>query len=107
MSISCRLLTPSNHGDSGSPQFAPSSAIVATGLRMMAQMYQVKKQARSEFVPIRNLQYHVQVWGEPSPDKIPLVLVHGWMDVAASYQFVVAAFSQDHSIIAPDWRGYG
>ncbi|MDP3650697.1 MAG: alpha/beta hydrolase [Rhodoferax sp.] len=70
-------------------------------------MYQVKKQARSEFVPIRNLQYHVQVWGEPSPDKIPLVLVHGWMDVAASYQFVVDAFSQDHYIIAPDWRGYG
>ena len=74
---------------------------------MMVQMYQVKKQARSEFVPIRNLQYHVQVWGEPSPDKIPLVLVHGWMDVAASYQFVVDAFKQDHYIIAPDWRGYG
>jgi pimeloyl-ACP methyl ester carboxylesterase len=33
--------------------------------------------------------------------------VHGWMDVAASYQFVVDAFSEDHYIIAPDWRGYG
>lgn len=74
---------------------------------MMAQMYQVKKQARSEFVPIRKLQYHVQVWGQPAPDKIPLVLVHGWMDVAASYQFVVDALRQDHYIIAPDWRGYG
>lgn len=74
---------------------------------MMGQMYQVKKIHRSEFVPIRNLQYHVQVWGEPSPDKTPLVMVHGWMDVAASYQFVVDAFSQDHYIIAPDWRGYG
>lgn len=70
-------------------------------------MYQVKKNHRSEFVPIRTLQYHVQVWGEPSPDKTPLVMVHGWMDVAASYQFVVDAFSQDHYIIAPDWRGYG
>jgi pimeloyl-ACP methyl ester carboxylesterase len=74
---------------------------------MMEQMYQVKKIHRSEFVPIRNLTYHVQVWGEPSPDKTPLVMVHGWMDVAASYQFVVDAFSQDHYIIAPDWRGYG
>ena len=74
---------------------------------MMGQMYQVKKYHRSEFVPIRNLQYHVQVWGEPAPDKTPLVMVHGWMDVAASYQFVVDAFSQDHYIIAPDWRGYG
>ena len=74
---------------------------------MIARMYRIKKQHRSEFVPIRTQTYHVQVWGEPAPDKVPLVLVHGWMDVAASYQFVVDAFSQDHCIIAPDWRGYG
>jgi len=70
-------------------------------------MYQVKRISHSEFVPIRNLQYHVRVWGEPSPDKPPLVIVHGWMDVAASYQFVVDALSHDHYVIAPDWRGYG
>lgn len=74
---------------------------------MMVQMYQVKRVFRSEFVPIRNLQYHVLVWGEPSPDKIPLVMVHGWMDVAASYQFVVDALADQHYVIAPDWRGYG
>ncbi len=70
-------------------------------------MYQVKRTPHSEFVPIRNLQYHVQVWGQPSPDKVPLVMVHGWMDVAASYQFVVDALDHDHYVIAPDWRGYG
>ena len=70
-------------------------------------MYQARRPFRSEFVPIRNLSYHVQVWGEPGPGKTPLVMVHGWMDVAASYQFVVDAFSEDHYIIAPDWRGYG
>lgn len=70
-------------------------------------MYQVKRISHSEFVPIRNLQYHVRVWGEPAPDKTPLVIVHGWMDVAASYQFVVDALSHDHYVIAPDWRGYG
>jgi pimeloyl-ACP methyl ester carboxylesterase len=74
---------------------------------MIGQMYQVKRKSRSAFVPIRNLQYHVQIWGEPAPDKTPLVMVHGWMDVAASYQFVVDAFKDDHYIIAPDWRGYG
>jgi pimeloyl-ACP methyl ester carboxylesterase len=74
---------------------------------MIMQMYQAQRISRSEFVPIRRLQYHVQVWGEPSPDKTPLVLLHGWMDVAASYQFVVDAFSRDHYVIAPDWRGYG
>jgi pimeloyl-ACP methyl ester carboxylesterase len=70
-------------------------------------MYQVKRPARSEFIPIRNLNYHVLVWGEPGPGKVPLVMVHGWMDVGASYQFVVDAFAHDHYVIAPDWRGYG
>ncbi len=70
-------------------------------------MYQVKKTSRSEFIPIRNLQYHVRVWGEPAPDKTPLVMLHGWMDVAASFQFVVDALSREHYVIAPDWRGFG
>ena len=70
-------------------------------------MYQAKRHARSEFVPIRNLSYHVLIWGKPQTDKTPLVMLHGWMDVAASYQFVIDAFSEDHYIIAPDWRGYG
>ncbi len=51
------------------------------------------------------------MWGAPNPALAPLVLVHGWMDVAASYQFLVDAFSEDfvagRHIIAPDWRGYG
>ncbi|WP_210545052.1 alpha/beta fold hydrolase [Rhodoferax sp. PAMC 29310] len=70
-------------------------------------MYQAQRTSRSEFVPIRTLQYHVRVWGGPAPDKTPLVLLHGWMDVAASYQFVVDALNHNHYIIAPDWRGFG
>jgi len=70
-------------------------------------MYQVKRPARSEFVDVRNLHYHVLSWGEPAPGKIPLVLLHGWMDVAASYQFVVDALDSGHFVIAPDWRGFG
>jgi pimeloyl-ACP methyl ester carboxylesterase len=70
-------------------------------------MYQPKRASRSEFVPIRGLRYHVRTWGEPGPGKVPLVMVHGWMDVAASYQFVVDAFAREHYVIAPDWRGYG
>jgi pimeloyl-ACP methyl ester carboxylesterase len=70
-------------------------------------MYQARRPSRSEFVPIRNLRYHVRLWGEPGPDKVPLVMVHGWMDVGASYQFVVDALEHDHYVIAPDWRGYG
>ncbi|HZN46654.1 MAG TPA: alpha/beta hydrolase [Ramlibacter sp.] len=70
-------------------------------------MYQPRRASRSEFVPIRNLRYHVRLWGEPRAGEPPLVMVHGWMDVAASYQFVVDAFANDRFVIAPDWRGYG
>lgn len=70
-------------------------------------MYQIRTASRSEFIPLRHLQYHVRLWGEPTPNRTPLVLVHGWMDVAASWQFVVDAFNTDHYVIAPDWRGYG
>ena len=74
-------------------------------------MYQELQPARSEFVPFRQLNYHVRLWGPATSDLPPLVLVHGWMDVSASYQFVVDAFSQAFAqgrrIIAPDWRGFG
>lgn len=70
-------------------------------------MYQPRRSFRNQFVAIRNLRYHVLTWGEPGPGKVPLVMVHGWMDVGASYQFVVDAFADDHYVIAPDWRGYG
>ena len=72
--------------------------------------YTVLRPSRSVFVPIRLYRYHVRLWGKPGP-RPPLVLVHGWMDVAASYQFMVDALSHgffdDRLIIAPDWRGFG
>ena len=74
---------------------------------MIGGMYQPKRASRSEFVPIRNLRYHVRLWGEPVAGEPPLVMVHGWMDVAASWQFVVDALARDRFVIAPDWRGYG
>ena len=74
---------------------------------MIARMYQVLRPSRSEFVPIRHLTYHVRVWGTPLAGTPPLVMVHGWMDVAASYQFVIDAMAQDRYVVAPDWRGFG
>ena len=77
-------------------------------------MYKEKRIFRSEFVPIRGLSYHVQIWegpGSQSTNLPALVLVHGWMDVAASYPFMVDAlsdaFAQGRRVIAPDWRGFG
>jgi pimeloyl-ACP methyl ester carboxylesterase len=74
---------------------------------MIQTMYPIQKASRSEFIPLRHLRYHVLQWGTPSADKTPLVMVHGWMDVAASFQFVIDALQDDHWVIAPDWRGFG
>ena len=63
------------------------------------------KPARSEFIPIRELTYHIRIWGDPLHPK--LFMVHGWMDVSASFQFLVDALERDWCVIAPDWRGYG
>jgi pimeloyl-ACP methyl ester carboxylesterase len=70
-------------------------------------MYQATRPARSTFVTLRDWRYHLLEWGAPSPGQPPLVLVHGWMDVAASWQFMVDALAQERWIVAPDWRGYG
>ncbi len=75
-------------------------------------MYQVLRHSRSEFVPVRGLQYHVRRWGPlEACNQPPLVLLHGWMDVSASWQFMIDAldepFLQDRQVIAPDLRGFG
>ena len=63
------------------------------------------KPSRSEYIPVRELKYHIRIWGDESHPK--LFMVHGWMDVSASFQFLVDALQRDWCVIAPDWRGYG
>jgi len=76
--------------------------------------YPARRAAQSQFVTIRGLRYHVNRWGDAAlatPERPPLLLMHGWMDVGASFQFVVdalaAAEGQDRLVLAPDWRGFG
>jgi pimeloyl-ACP methyl ester carboxylesterase len=72
--------------------------------------YDVRRESRSEFIPVRGLRYHLRCWGDPgsvSAERPPLVMVHGWMDVGASFQFVVDALREDRYVVAPDWRGFG
>ncbi len=72
--------------------------------------YLVRRPARSDFVELRGLRHHLNVWGDASlvaGDRPPLVLLHGWMDVGASFQFAVDALHTDRFVIAPDWRGFG
>jgi pimeloyl-ACP methyl ester carboxylesterase len=61
--------------------------------------------SKSEFHAIRGLRYHVRTWGDSS--RPVLFLLHGWMDVSASFQFLVDCFRREWHVVAPDWRGFG
>lgn len=69
--------------------------------------YVPRRPATSRTIDLRGLAHHVLEWGEPAPGRPPLVMLHGWMDVAASFQFVVDAFAADRHVLALDWRGFG
>jgi pimeloyl-ACP methyl ester carboxylesterase len=63
------------------------------------------KPSRSEFLPIRGIEYHCRIWGPAGAPR--LFLLHGSQDVSASWQFTVDALERDWEVIAPDWRGHG
>jgi len=63
------------------------------------------KPSQSHIHTIRTLRYHVRTWGDASAPR--MFLLHGWMDVSASFQFLVDCFARDWYVIAPDWRGFG
>lgn len=68
-------------------------------------MYQPKLSSYSEFINLRGLKHHVRIWGAETEQT--LVLLHGWMDTSASFQFIIDELQQEWRIIALDWRGFG
>jgi pimeloyl-ACP methyl ester carboxylesterase len=80
----------------------------------MTADYLPLRAAQSRYTTVRGLRYHFHEWGDASmasPERPTLVMVHGWMDVGASFQFVVDALAQaegfQRHVLAPDWRGFG
>ena len=77
---------------------------------MTTAPYSVRRPGRSRHIELRGLRHHVLEWGDASmvtPERPPLLMQHGWMDVAASFQFVVDALPSDRHVLAFDWRGFG
>ena len=80
----------------------------------MTAPYAPRRPAASRLLPVRGLTYHALTWGDAtlvSPACPPLLLLHGWMDVGASFQFLVDALAalegERRFVVAPDWRGFG
>lgn len=61
--------------------------------------------SRSQFIRVRGLTCHIRHWGREGAPQ--LFMLHGWMDMSASFQFVVDCLQRDWHVIAPDWRGFG
>ena len=56
-------------------------------------------------VTVRGLRHRVTWWGERTPT--PVVLLHGFQDCGATWQFLVDCLPAEWSLAAPDWRGFG
>lgn len=77
---------------------------------MAARAYAERRRAGHVRLALRGVEHHVCVWdgGEAPPAEAPpLVLLHGWMDVGASFQFLIDALRAPRLAWAPDWRGFG
>ena len=81
---------------------------------MTLSPYVERRPGRTRLVPVRNVQYQLREWGDASlvtPERPLLVLTHGWMDVGASFQFIVDELARlegpTRHVVALDWRGYG
>jgi len=71
-------------------------------------VYTPRRAPRHESVRVRGLRMHLTRWGPPpSVAEPPLILLHGWLDSGATFQFLVDAFQKDYPVVAPDWRGFG
>ncbi|MGH8728142.1 MAG: alpha/beta fold hydrolase [Burkholderiales bacterium] len=71
----------------------------------MKKMLEANCTGRSVFHSVRGISYHVREWGGQEARKF--FLLHGWMDVSASFEFLVQSLRHEWHVIAPDWRGFG
>jgi pimeloyl-ACP methyl ester carboxylesterase len=52
------------------------------------------------------IRHHFTQWAGQAQAP-PAVLLHGFMDCGATYQFVADELAPSRALIAPDWRGFG
>lgn len=99
MPTSAALPSSPGAGSAGSPSAQTADV----------EPYRPRRESRSLFVDVRGLRHHVRCW-EPldaAPSAPTVFLLHGWMDVSASFQFVADLLPDRWRLLAPDWRGFG
>ncbi len=70
--------------------------------------YETRRTPRHEILRVRGLDIHLTRWGPAPTDSVPpVLLLHGWQDTGATFQFMVDALREERPLVAPDWRGFG
>lgn len=59
----------------------------------------------SDFIHVRGLRYHVRRWGDAAAPKV--FLLHGFLDVSATWQPFAEVLLPRFQVLAPDLRGFG
>lgn len=71
----------------------------------MSRAYNALRAPRHDEIVVRGLRHRVTWWGDR--DETPVVLLHGFMDCGATWQFLADCLPPAWSLAAPDWRGFG
>ncbi|RYX98992.1 alpha/beta fold hydrolase, partial [bacterium] len=61
--------------------------------------------ARSGNISLRNLNFNYLEWG--NKDKPLIIMLHGFMDHAHTFDLIAEKLSEDYHLIAWDARGFG
>jgi pimeloyl-ACP methyl ester carboxylesterase len=69
--------------------------------------YVPRRAPRFEMLQLRGIETRLTRWDGESPGSPPLLLLHGFMDTGATFQFLVDAFAANRRSVAIDWRGFG
>ena len=67
--------------------------------------YEPRRVPWQEDVEVRGLRHRLTWWGERT--STPIVLLHGFLDSGATWQFLVDCLPTSWTLVAPDWRGFG
>jgi pimeloyl-ACP methyl ester carboxylesterase len=67
--------------------------------------YEPRRRPWQEDIAVRGLRHRLTWWGERT--STPIVLLHGFLDCGATWQFLVDCLPPSWTCVAPDWRGFG
>jgi pimeloyl-ACP methyl ester carboxylesterase len=68
-------------------------------------LYQARRTATHATLEVRGLRFQIYRW--EGSDPVPLLMVHGWGDSGATFQFLADQLPTTRTLIAFDARGFG